>query len=362
MNDKRRQELIAYFQYFGNHHAPQISPLYAKYSHHVARSDYLLELASKATYGQPAANLIFAAVHYLLADRFKDDPLADYYDTLGGSRSYDDGNPCTLFETFIRSHEIDVMALASTRITNTNEIGRCGVLLPAFMMVAQEAATALHMIEIGPSCGLIMCWDKYGYDIGGASHGRAGAQPTISTQARGTPPPLTAALPNVLSRKGLELHKVDIEDPDTLAWQLALIWPGGSDRANRIRQAFDVARSMKPAIIEGDALETIRDVIETLPGDGAICVHQSFVKYQIPPKLHAVLSSTLADLSKKRPIWRVGMEWIDDGARGLEKGDNSLVLSRYKNGGCTSQHLAFCDAHGRWIEWDPQAPQQTDLL
>jgi len=362
LDQARRKDLIDYFRYFADHHAFQLSPLYAKFSHHIADSDYLLNLANKATFGQPAANLIFAAVQYLLADKYQNDPLAEYYDTLGGNRSDDEGDPCVLFEAFIRAHEDVLLSLISTRITNTNEIGRCAILLPALMAVEAEAQAPLHLVEIGPSCGLVLCWDKYSYDFGDTHIGPDDAAVKLTTDVKGPPPPLNDTFPIVASRVGLDLHPSDINDPDTLAWQLALIWPGGKDRAERISKAFDVVRAVQPRIIGGDAVETIADVIENLPGNGAVCVHHSFATYQIPPDRRQVLSDTLAELGRQRPIWRIGIEWIDDGGRGLKQGDNTVGIARYRDGKREFQAMGFCHSHGRWIEWEPQVPQPTDVL
>ncbi len=362
LTEKQRDDLITYFRYFADHHAIKSCPLYARFAHVIADSDKLLDIAALSKSGQPQANLMLAAVHYLLAGPHRNHPLTEYYDTLGGSRSLNDGDPGSLFAGFIEDHDEDVISLISTKVTNTNEVGRCSTLLPAFMKVAAETKAPLHMIEIGPSCGLIMCWDQYRYAISDQQRGPSDARIALKIDARGMPPLLSATLPTVASRTGLDLYPVDINDPETLAWQLALIWPGATDRLSRISKAFNVAREMQPKIIAGDAVEMLPDVINRLPRDGAVCIHHSFVTYQIPPDRRNMLSDTLAELGRERPIFRVAMEWIDDGARGLKTGDNSLGLARYSGGSATYQHLAFCDPHGRWLEWDPKPPVDSDIL
>jgi hypothetical protein len=55
----------------------------------------------------------------------------------------------------------------------TNEVGRCASLLPAFGVVAARTdGRPLALVELGTSAGLNLVWDAYGYAYGAA--GRAG--------------------------------------------------------------------------------------------------------------------------------------------------------------------------------------------
>ncbi len=106
----------------------------------------------------------------------------------------------------------------------------------------------------------------------------------------------------------------------------------------------------------------IGNVIEDLPDEGAVCVYHSQASYQMPKERRALLSDRLAEAGQVRPLWRVGFEWLDGGARGRESGDHSLGLARYSRGNRSYEHLGFCDPHGRWIEWGPTAPDYMDRL
>jgi len=351
-----------YFQHFADVHVAVSSPLYAALARKVASNDELLEFASFVTPGQPPANLLLASVQYLLRLGRHDEPLRAYYPTLGGTRTVKDGDPATLFETYVCGNRKAILPLLSTKITNTNEVGRCGVLAAGFKMVANEARTPLHMIEIGPSVGLNLSWDGFHYRHGMVEMGPADSMVQIQPEIKGEMPPhLDGLLPAVASRRGIELNPSDAENEETLLWQLALVFPEHVERANRLAAAFEITQAMRPQIIKGDAVKLIGEVIEALPQDGAVCVYHSQTTYQISQDGRAALSDGLAQAGRKRPVWRVGFEWLD-GARAVESGDHALGLARYDGGGRTYQHLAFCDPHGRWLEWGPTPPEDSDRL
>jgi len=354
-------DLKAYFHSFSVDHAASVSPLYAVLTAHVAGDRPLLALAAKAKKGQPPANLLLGSAHYLLAQRGGSDDLAAYYPSLGGNRKPDD-DTAKLFTEFVWDRESEILDLMLANVTNTNEVARAALLLPGFFEVAREAQNPLALIEIGPSCGLVLCWDKYRYQYGDLEMGDPNCTVTLAPELHGRPPPIKSPLPEVASRTGLEMHPVDLTDPHTIAWQCALIWPEHDDRAVRFDQAIEVARKTEMEIIAGDAVETIGDVIARIPEDQAICVHHSFAVYQIPAKRRRLLSEILREASKARPIWRVGVEWAGVYDPETQINKNILDLARYQDGNATFQKLAFCESHGRWIEWSPESPQNGDRL
>lgn len=355
--------LASYFRHFADIHVAQTSPLYAALAHSVAKDRDLLALAAEATPGQPPANLLFASVQYLLRQADEGEPLKEFYSTLGGTRTFDANEIGALFSQFVWTHAEDVRLRLSTKITNTNEVGRCGVLIVGLVLAAQEAQAPLHMVEIGPSAGLNLVWDRFRYRHGSTEMGLEDAPFTIAPEVKGhMPPHLDGRMPNVASRRGIELNPVDLDDDETLAWQLALIFPEHVDRAIRITKAFEIAREVRPEIIVGNAVDLIDGVIADLPADGAVCVYHTQATYQIPKEGRAELSRKLADCSRQRPIWRVAIEWLGGGSRGKDCGHSSLGIARYRDGAYSYQHLAFCDPHGRWIEWGPTVAQESDLL
>src|SRR5262249_54142017 len=152
-----------------------------------------------------------------------------FYANLGGARTADDGNPVLLFRDFVMSHREAVAQIVATRVTNTNEVGRSGILHAGFRALAERAGAPLHLVEIGPSAGLNMIWDQYGvrYRRGDQSFATdvPGAELTIDVELRGENIPPLGPSPKVASRVGLEMNPVNLDDADQRDLLKALVWP-----------------------------------------------------------------------------------------------------------------------------------------
>ena len=103
------------------------------------------------------------------------------------------------------------------RATQTNEAGRCAVLLPVLAALPQPLA----LLEVGASAGLCLYPDRYAYRYGDQVLGAG--EPVLDCAATGVAPP--PARPEVVWRAGLDLNPLDVTDPADVAWLDALIWP-----------------------------------------------------------------------------------------------------------------------------------------
>ena len=170
------------------------SPTYATLSHHVAKSPALLALARECRVGQPIPNLLFAAVKRLVADE-PDSPLADLYE-----RAARGGAPAAAlphaFERFCNAHRDPIIALVQSRGVQTNKVGRCSHLMPAFGIVARTAERALALIDVGAGAGLNLLWDRFDYRYSDGSVFGSGRSPVrIDCESRGRMPDIPAGFP-----------------------------------------------------------------------------------------------------------------------------------------------------------------------
>lgn len=324
-------------------HYRDTAPLYHRLAAAIADDDELLALAAHSRPGQPAPNMLNAAVQYLLMGAGQH-PLAAYYPTLGGARAPDE-RAFPLFRDFCRQHQDAIIALLEARLTQTNETRRCAYLMPAFAAVAGVDAP-LALIEVGPSAGLNLIWDRYQYTYGdGRSIGDPAAPVRIETELRGpSRPPLPARLPQVAWRVGIDLNPVDLQDADAVRWLEALVWPEHTDRLARLRAAIGVARAARPPIVAGDALQLLPDLIAAAPPEAALCVYHTHVTYQFTPAMREQLDQALRAASRRRPIARVACEQI-------ESDDTELTLTRYHGGVAETRLLARTTGHANWLMW-----------
>ena len=322
------------------------SLLYSRLAAGIGHDEELKSIAALARPGQPQANMILAAVHFLLL-RGADAPLKRFYPTVGGAVSAEAEDPVPDFRSFVLAHRNDVEALVSSRVTNTNEIGRSALLHPGFRMAAAQAAAPLALIEIGPSAGLNLIWDSYGvrYHRTGATVAAINGQAPliIDCELRGDRIPPTQASPLVASRVGLELNPVDLENADDRDWLRALIWPDQVARLNRLDRAIALFEQAKPEIRAGDALALLPQALATIPAGYAICVYHTIAIYQFSREMKEALESILTIAGLRRPIWQLSFEY--DGTQYM------LSLIRHSDGVRHETILADCHPHGTWLEW-----------
>jgi hypothetical protein len=72
----------------------------------------------------------------------------------------------------------------------------------------------IALLEVGASAGLCLLPDLYGYDYGGCRVGLPDSPVTFPCEPRG-PVPVPEAVPEVAWRLGVDLHPLDVTDPDT---------------------------------------------------------------------------------------------------------------------------------------------------
>jgi hypothetical protein len=335
-----------YWTFFSGEAKRGKSPLYERLAEGIGTDDDLRAMAARVKPGQPQANIILAAVHYLLLGGV-DDALADHYPSVRPKAS-PSGDPFPLFREFCRAHERDLAPLIETRVTNTNEVARSTSLYPAFDLVARETGEALHMIEIGPSAGFNMNWDRYHYTYrgleGAHTRGPTSAPVKLEAEVRNWGMlTLDRKFPDIESRVGLELNPVNLQSAEDRRWLKALVWPERTPRFERLEAAIATARAHPHRIVEGDALENLGPVAKAVPRTGALVVYHSHVTYQFSDAMRERLNRTLETLSADRPIYRVSIEF--------DAGAYPVVVGRYDNGRSTKRTVALCDPHGAWIEW-----------
>lgn len=333
-----------YWQDFAQDARRQGSPLYAQLAGAIDGDESLKSLTANRRPGQPAANLLLAAVHYLLL-KGAAHPLRDCYATLGGRAPGD--NAFALFQDFVASHRDAVRQLVEARVTNTNEVGRAAILRAGFGALAQEETAKLNLIEIGPSAGLNLNWDHYGvrYRQGGAVAAEVlpGADLVLDCDLKtDAVPPM--ALPRLGRRLGLELHPVDLLDDDDRTWLRALVWPDQPQRLARLDAAIALFLKAPAEIRSGDALALLPEALAEMPPDEAVCVYHTIVTYQFSAAMREGLEALLATAGLRRPVWHLSLEF--DG-----QSDFAVTLAHHQGGLVRSRILGSASAHGAWLAW-----------
>ena len=314
------------------------SPTYAALSRHIAKHAGLLALARECRAGQPIPNLLFAAVKRVVQDH-PDGALARHYEQAA------EGAPpaATLpraFSRFCAEHRARIIALVRGRNVQTNEVGRCSYLMPAFGIVARAAGRPLALIDVGAGAGLNLLWDEFDYRYSNGSAFGTGMSPVrIDCEIRGPMPDIPERFPEVADRVGIDLHPIDLADGEQYRWLQALIWPDHADRIALLANARRIWLRNTPRVEAGDAIERLPGLIEDAPDGAALCVLHCHALNQFPAAALAVFAEILRTASRRRTIFHVSSE----GER--------MTLTRIVDGRSDILISVVRSAHGRWIQW-----------
>jgi hypothetical protein len=295
------------------------SPAYESLAASVAGDDQVLGFLAALPSAKRQPNLLFAAARYLL------------------------GAPPDIaaLRTLVRRSGTELAQLMLARRTQTNEPARCATLLPALARLPGPLA----LIEVGASAGLTLLFDRYSYDYGGY-HLIAGSDPDAPTLrcTVGGPVPLPAAVPPIAWRAGLDLNPLDVTRDDDVRWLSCLVWPGESDREDRLAAAVASARFDPPPVYRGDLLTDLPALAARAPAEATLVIFHSAVLAYVAPADRERFAQTVRSLTAV---------WLSNEAPGVVPG---MPCTRFREGTFVLGHggrtpLAFTDGHGTWLHW-----------
>lgn len=308
------------------------SPLYQRLIDVIASDPDLLDVLN-AMESSPRPNVMLAGVQLLLMKGDGEDLASFYPNQATSARDLDDIDEP--FRRFVLEHRSDLVEIGRHRRTQTNECRRCVALLPAIWALPVDS---FHLVDLGTSAGLNLQMLRYHYEWGDTEWG-PDSTVRLTTESRGGP--VTPRPVATLTRTGLDLEPLDPTDPEDRLWLEALVWPEHHDRRQRLQAALALAAADPPRLIAGDAIDTLADVVESLPDADPVVVINSFVLNQMPPQRRDLLADVFTDLRKRRPVHRVSMEWLtaDEDAAAVEI-----------DSGSGWERIGMASPHADWIE------------
>lgn len=321
--DLDRSDLSSRYQRFGVREASGKSPLYEHLALGVAKDETVLSLLADLPLPKQQPNLLLAAYRHVL------------------------GVPVDYAE--FRERLLDrfdaVRSIILERSTQTNEPGRCAVLLPILASLPQPLA----LLEVGASAGLCLFPDRYGYDYPSQCLRPAeDAKPhPVFPCTAGATVELPNALPQITWRAGLDLNPLDAADPDEAAWLETLVWPEQEARRNRLRLALGIVAAEKPTLVQGNLLGLEFEALcRQAPQDATLVVFHTavlaYVEGDEDRLAFADRASTFSDvwICNEAPgvMPRLGFTATDAPSQG------AFLLS------VNGRPTAWTDPHGAWVE------------
>jgi len=250
---------------------------------------------------------------------------------------------------FVERRGDEVRAVMRARRTQTNEVGRCAVLLPAL------PPGPLALVEVGASAGLCLLFERYAYEFGSTRLGSASSAVRLSCAATG-PVPLPRAVPQIVWRRGLDLRPIDVHDDDAVRWLSACVWPEHHERRQRLEGAIATARADPPVVSAGDLVDDLPALLAEVPDGAQLVLFHSAVLSYVSRERRQAFANALAQASKQRDII-----WLANEAAGVvpelpapaPSGALRFVVGRthFTNGRRRSELLALAHPHGAELAW-----------
>lgn len=327
MNDPRG--IKRRYQQFAETECKGYSDAYYRLARAVSGDDEVVDFIAAMPATQP--NLFFASVQFLTGPH---------------------GMPTTGPElrAFLARRGGEVGNVMRSRRTQTNEVGRCAVLLPAL------PSGPLALLEVGASAGLCLLLDQFHYEFGSTSVGVESSPVRLRCTVAG-PVPLPTKIPQIVWRQGLDINPMNVHDGEAVRWLLACVWPDHDERRRRLEGAIEVARARPPAVFAGDLVDDLPAVLAEVPDDAQLVVFHSAVLSYVSLDRRQAFAEVLAKASKRRDI-----VWLSNEASGIVRevtalapglGELRFLLgrTRFTGGRRRDELLALAHPHGAELTW-----------
>jgi hypothetical protein len=233
------------------------------------------------------------------------------------------------------------------REVQTNEVQRSWVLLPCFLEVARRTgAETFDLIELGPSAGLNLVWDRYRYRFEAGWWGPPDAPLQLEGDERSAiPDGLLGLAPGVTGRIGIDARPLDVTSEEDACLLKSFVWADQVDRLRRLDRAIDALRSNPPELIQGDFVELLPQVLSKRRANGLTVVFQTATLGYLTPEQRSRLHAILAEEGEAAPLAFVST----GGPRQPGATHWGVSLQNWPDG--ERELVAEADYHGTWLEW-----------
>jgi hypothetical protein len=221
--------------------------------------------------------LLLAAVHSLVLAE-PELPLAEWYPTVRADPRADD--PFPEFARFCLEREDELRTIVATHSTQTNEVGRCALFVPALGLIGGEVGP-IGLVDVGTSAGLNLRLDGYRYEYDTGAVVGPDSPVVVPCGLRGEVP-LPTELPTIGSRVGVDRSPIDLRDADQVRWLMACVWPDQRDRFERLAAAIELTGAHPPEVLTGDAVALLDRAISGVAPGGHPTVMTSWVMNYLP--------------------------------------------------------------------------------
>lgn len=279
---------------------------------------------------------LFAAVHYHALSGAAPDALSGEWSD---------------FSAALTTNEDSLRRFVDEQGVQTNEPQRCVALLPAFLTLARETGLPVDLVELGPSAGLNLVFDCYGYVYAEGQYGEPGARLSFSATERGRVPGELLRTPiEVRDRRGIDLAPVDVATAEGSLLLQSFLWPGLTERAARLDAAIEtlLESPVRPHLLRGDYVAVLPEVLAQRSSEVLTVVFQTASTGYLPqPRYDALRRALETAAGDGRPL-----AWVSSRRREerqfVDEDRWELELRLWPE---PARLVALVDFHGNWVDW-----------
>ena len=237
----------------------------------------------------------------------------------------------------------------------TNDVGRSAVLLPALLTALDGQRLGVRLLEIGSAAGLNLLLDRFRYEASSWAWGPGESPAVIRTDWRGSPP--ADGRVSVVSRRGCDLHPLDVTDADARLRLVSFVWPDQSERLARTRGALDLAMAMPPPLDRADAGTWLENRLgEPTPRRTMTVVMHSvtwqYLAADTRDRVLAALDAAAERATRRSPLAYITFEPDTSGPPSHDDAPRGFVVRMQVHPSGESAELGRAQAHGAWVEWN----------
>jgi hypothetical protein len=348
----RARTLAERYRHFGAVDAGDASPLYRRVAVALSESQEALRAIGAAPAHKRHPVVILAALHDLA--------LAGRAPALAAAYADADGDAAggAAIDTLLRLTDT-VAAIAARRQPPANDTGRYAVLYPAIAEAARRVgANAVGLIDVGCSAGFNLNVDRVGITYSdGQSLGDPASPVQLSSSIVGNRSVPAAAMPDVVTRVGVDLDPLDVTDPDDARWLRASLWPDRPERMARLEAELALAATAPPLLLRGDPLEVLPEAFARVPGHALPVVTTTWALSRFSLEGRLRFLHRLDESAAGRAVAWVSAEGVGVAPAIPTLGDrrasgHSIVgLAVFDRSALRAEAIGRCWSRGRLLAW-----------
>jgi hypothetical protein len=344
--------LAQVYRRFGEVDAAGTSPLYERVAVALSESGEALRAIETAPARRRHPTVILAALHDLA--------LAGRAPALAAAYAAGDGAAAggAAIDTLLQMAEA-VVGLAERRQARTNQTGHCAVLYPAIAEAAHRiGATAVGLIDVECAAGLNLNVDRVGSTYSnGQSLGDPSSPVQQSSSIVGDRPLPARAMPEVVTRIGVDHEPVDVTDPDDARWLRACLPPDQPELIARLEAEMALAATAPPLLLHGDAVEVLPAAVARVPEDALPVVVTTWALSRFSLENRLRFLHRLDERATGRPVAWVSAEGVGVAPAIPTLGDrrasgHSIIgLAVFSQSALRAEAIGRCWSQGRFLAW-----------